>query len=103
MNIIDTGNDLCLEMVAPGMNKDAFRMEVQNNILTIFYENEDNRDSRANLKYKLREHNYHSFVRSFYLPDTLEPDLMEAGYKDGMLHLRIPKKEKAIARQIEVT
>jgi HSP20 family protein len=103
VNIIDTREDLRVEMVAPGMNKDAFKIEVQSEILTIYYEHEDNRADKQNAwKYKLREHNYHSFVRSFYLPDTVEADRIEASYKDGMLRLLIPKKKEAISRQIDV-
>lgn len=103
VNIIDTREDLYVEMVAPGMNKDAFKVEVQNDVLTIFYEHEDHRSrNQKDWKYKLREHNYHSFVRSFYLPDTVEADRIEARYENGILHLRIPKKKEAISRQIDV-
>ena len=103
VNIIETPVDMRLEMVAPGMKKEAFNISLQENVLTISYDHADNRGGeRRNWKYRMREYNYHSFMRSFYLPDTVLPDQIEAAYVDGILNLRIPKKNEAISREIEV-
>lgn len=103
VNIIETREDLRVEMVAPGMKKEAFKVELQNEVLTISYEHDDNREGeRKDWKYRMREYNYHSFMRSFHLPDIVESDQIEANYTDGILTLRIPKKKEAITRQITV-
>jgi HSP20 family protein len=103
VNIIETREDLRVEMVAPGMKKEAFTVTLLDSVLTISYDHDDNREGeRKEWKYRIHEYNYHSFVRSFYLPDTLETEAIEATYTDGILALRIPKKKEAIARQIPV-
>ena len=103
VNIIETREDFRLEMVAPGMKKEAFKVTLQSNVLTISYDHEDNREGeRKDWKYRAREYNYHSFIRSFQLPDTLDTSTIDAEYVDGILHVRMPKKKHAIGRQIPV-
>ena len=103
VNIIETREDLRLEMVAPGMRKEAFNVTLQEDVLTISYDHHDNsRGGGEDWKYRLREYNYHSFMRSFQLPDTIDSGRIDATYVDGILTLRIPKKKEAIARMIAV-
>ena len=51
---------------------------------------------------EMREYNYHSFMRSFQLPETLNADAVEANYTDGILNILIPKKKEAVSRSITV-
>ena len=103
VNIIETSEGLRMEMVAPGMKKEAFKISLQEDVLTISYDHEHNQDGlRKDWKYRLREYNYHSFMRSFQLPDTVDVDQIEANYTDGILDIRIPKKKEAISRSITV-
>lgn len=106
VNIIETADDFRLEMVAPGMKKDAFDVTLQDDVLTISYEHEDNREGeRHGWKYRTREYNYHSFSRSFSLPETVNAGKIEAKYENGILNLIIPKKDEARsapARQIPI-
>jgi HSP20 family protein len=96
VNIIETNNDLRLEMVAPGMKKEAFNVTLQDNILTISYDHEDNREGeRRDWKYRKLEYNYNSFLRSFSLPETVDTEKIQAKYEEGILSLVIPKKEEA--------
>lgn len=103
VNIIETREDLRVEMVAPGMKKEAFKVTVEDGVLTISYDHEDNREGdRRDWKYRMHEYNYHSFLRSFHLPDIVDTEGIEASYTDGILNLRIPKKKEAISRRISV-
>lgn len=107
VNIVEMDDAFRLEMVAPGMKKQDFNMSVQGDALTISYDHEDNREGeRHNWKYTLHEYNYHSFVRTFKLPETVDVDKIKATYSDGILSLTIPKKEEARrkpARSIRVS
>lgn len=104
VNIMETREDLRVEMVAPGMKKDDFKVTLQENVLTISYDHADNQGGeRKEWKYRMREYNYHSFMRSFQLPDIVEEQGIDAGYSEGILTVRIPKKKEAISRRIEVT
>jgi HSP20 family protein len=107
VNIIETSDDFRMEMVAPGMKKEAFNIELDENTMIVSYDHEDNREGeRQNLKYVTREYNYHSFSRSFSLPETADVDNIQAKYQDGILNITIPKKEEARgnpARQIKIS
>ncbi len=94
VNIRETDDEFLVEMAAPGMKRDDFHVELDNDMLKISTEiqnsNEDENDS-----YTRREFSFESFSRSFYLPNTVEADKIKAKYEDGMLRLMIPKKEEA--------
>lgn len=107
VNIIETNDDFRLEMVAPGMKKEAFTITLEENVLTIAYDHEDNRQGeRRNLRYIMHEYNYHSFTRSFTLPETAEAQNIQAKYENGILTVIIPKRESTkgkMVRQITVS
>ena len=103
VNIIETGEEFRLEMVAPGMKKEAFKITLEEDVLTISYDHEHNQQgARRDWKYRLREYNYHSFMRSFQLPETVDVNHIEANYIDGILNIVISKKKEAISRRITV-
>lgn len=91
-NLREVENRLEVELAAPGMKKKDFKIEIENNILKISCENEmEFEDSKEN--YVRREFNYHKFYRTFYLPDSIDEDAVEATYNDGILKVVIAKKE----------
>jgi HSP20 family protein len=106
VNIIETPDEFLLEMAAPGMKKNDFKVELHNDVLTVSYDHEHNREGeRRNWKYRTNEFNYHSFSRSFSLPETVEAEKIKAKYDDGILNLIIPKKEESKskpAKQIKI-
>lgn len=93
VNIVETNDDFRVEMAAPGLKKDDFHVELNNDMLTIYSEKQENAEDQE--KYTHREFGYNSFRRTFYLPNTVEADKIEAKYSDGVLRLAIPKKEEA--------
>ncbi|MEP2773073.1 MAG: Hsp20/alpha crystallin family protein [Fulvivirga sp.] len=96
VNIKENEDGYAVEMAAPGMNKKDFKVELDNDTLTISYEKEESTENKNDEgRYTKREFNYQSFSRSFTLPNTVEADKIEAKYKDGLLTLSIPKKEEA--------
>lgn len=100
VNIVETNDDFRVEMAAPGMKKDDFHIELDNDTLTIHSE-VSNEEENQNYNYTRREFSYRSFRRSFYLPNTVEADKIEAKYKDGLLSLVIPKKEEARKKPVK--
>ncbi len=99
-NVLETDNDFRVELAAPGYARDDFQVQLDNNMLTIQTElSEDAEDSQIQ-NYTRREFGYQSFKRSFYLPNTVEAENIEATYRDGILRLVIPKKEEARKKPI---
>lgn len=105
VNIVESKEDFRIEIAAPGYEKKDFYIDLTNNVLTISSEKQgSNEHKEAN--YMRREFNYSSFKRSFVLPNTVDSEKISANYKEGILHLVIPKKEEAKekpARQIRIS
>ncbi|GAB3278971.1 Hsp20/alpha crystallin family protein [Larkinella harenae] len=105
VNIKETADAFEVEMAAPGMEKQDFKVELNGNQLTISSIKE-NREEKQEGGYTHREFSYQSFQRSFMLPkDVVDEDRIEARYENGVLHLAIPKKEDAklkAPRRIEI-
>lgn len=95
VNIVETGADYKVEMAVPGMKKDDFKVQLDNNTLIIQAEKTEDPGSEINGSYTRKEFSYSTFTRSFYLPNTVEGEKIEAKYTDGILTLLIPKREEA--------
>jgi HSP20 family protein len=107
VNVKETKDNFEVEVAAPGMNKNDFKIQLDGNTLSISSENSNQREeNNEDEKYSRREFSYQSFQRSFTLPkDVVDADKIEAKYENGLLHLVIPKKEEAKQkppRQIEI-
>ena len=107
VNISETNDDFRIEVAAPGMKREDFRVELDNNVLSISSETQANREEKnQNGQYSRREFSYQAFQRSFALPENkVEGDKISARYEDGILYIAVPKKEEAKlkpARQIKV-
>lgn len=95
VNIKEDDNGFQVEVAVPGMKKDDFKIEIDNDVLTISSENESNTEAE-NDTYKRREFHYASFKRTFSLPEsTVNSDKVKADYVDGVLHVTLPKREEA--------
>ncbi|MEO2051364.1 Hsp20/alpha crystallin family protein [Flagellimonas beolgyonensis] len=104
VNIKDNTENFELELAVPGMKKDDFSVEIDNDVLTISSEvqteNEENKDN-----YTRKEFSFTSFKRAFTLPDTVDGAKIDAKYEDGILRLTLPKKQEALPkpkRMIEI-
>jgi len=93
-NIIENSDSFQLEIAAPGMAKDDFKINLENNILTISAEIEDQKREEGKL-YSRKEFYYGSFSRSFTLPKTINLDNIKADYENGILKINLPKKDEA--------
>ena len=96
VNVAETNDDFTIEVAAPGMKREDFHVELDNNMLTISSRREDNKQEMNMGNYTRREFNYQSFQRTFTLPeDKVEGERISAKYKDGILYITVPKKEEA--------
>ena len=103
VNISETDNHQHIELAAPGLKKDDFKINLDRNVLTISAEKETEHKDNGR-KYNKREYAYSSFVRSFTLPESADDASIGAEYTDGVLRIKVAKKEEAKmpTRQIEI-
>lgn len=94
VNIKETTDAFMVEMAVPGLKKSDFRLDLDNDVLSISTEVED--ENELNQKnYTRREFGYSSFKRTFTLPESVNDEKINANYKDGILSIILPKKEEA--------
>jgi HSP20 family protein len=108
VNVVETNDDFMIEVAAPGMKRNDFKIELDNNLLTISSQREDKSEEKdVNGNYTRREFSYQSFQRSFSLPENkVWGDKISARYTDGILYVTVPKSEEAKvkpAKQIAVS
>ena len=95
VNIKEDDDHFQVEVAVPGLSKDDFKVELENDVLTISSEKEVTNESNEE-NYKRREFSYAAFKRSFSLPENkVDGDKVKARYTDGVLYVTLPKKEEA--------
>ena len=97
-NIKETEENYGIELIAPGFKKDSFKVEVHERNLTISVEEKTETEEKSET-FLRKEYSFDSFTRTFRLPATVNSEKIEASYQDGVLHLTIPKKEEAKAKE----
>lgn len=105
VNIIEGKDDYRIEVAAPGLEKKDFKINLDNNVLTITSEREDKSEEEKE-RYMRREFSYSSFTRSFSLPQSVDMANITANHKDGVLTIIVPKREDAEVKptkQIEIS
>lgn len=102
-NIIEKENGYEIELAAPGMKKDDFKLEIENKLLSIIYEKKED-DKQEEAEYLQQEFHMDEFTRSFTIPETADAENIKARYDNGILYVSIPKMEKArLSKQIKVS
>lgn len=101
VNIKENKDAYLVEMAAPGMAKNDFKIELDNDLLTISSEKKDENETKEGETFTRREYSYQSFSRSFTLPNTVDAEKISAKYKNGVLHIEIPKKEEAKTKPVK--
>jgi HSP20 family protein len=101
VDIYETENELVAKIDLPGVNQKDLDVRVENNTLTIRGERKfDNTVSEEN--YVRVERAYGTYSRSFSLPPRVNTEAIGAEYTEGVLTLRMPKREEAKPKQIHV-
>lgn len=110
VNIKETACDYDIQVAAPGMTKDEFTININaNNELVINLEkkNDTNEESKEKGSWIRREFSYATYSQSFVIPDTVNVDAISAKMENGVLNIKLPKKDNAeetpASRVIEIS
>jgi HSP20 family protein len=101
VDIFEDEADVVVRAELPGIDPKGVGLTVTDNILTISGERKFESDEEKE-NYHRVERLYGTFSRSFTLPRSIDEEKIRADYKDGVLTVRLPKHEKARARQIQI-
>ncbi|MGH7251807.1 MAG: Hsp20/alpha crystallin family protein [Nitrospiraceae bacterium] len=101
VDISETDAEYLIKAELPEVKKEDVKVTVQHGVLSIHGERKHEKEEKGK-KYHRVERSYGSFTRSFTLPDEVDETKVRAEFKDGMLHLHLPKSEKAKPKAIDV-
>ncbi len=94
INVRENEDEYNIEVAAPGLKKDNFKVEINNSILSISYEDESKKEVEEQ-NYTRKEFTYNNFCRSFSIPRTeVDDSKIDASYKDGILTVRLQKRDE---------
>lgn len=110
VNIIENLPNFVIELAVPGLQKQDFTIEVEEDTLKIaskkVEENkEESKDENGETRYRRKEFNYKNFERSFKLPENIKVEDIQANYENGILRVSLPKMEekKALKKMVEIS
>jgi HSP20 family protein len=95
-------HEVVLKAELPDMKREDIHVTFENNVLTLTGERKFDEETRKDSFQRMERH-YGSFSRSFTLPATIDATRISAAYKDGVLTIRLPQREEAKPKQIEVS
>lgn len=101
VDISETDGEYLIKAELPEVKKDDVKITLEEGVLSIQGERKHEKEEK-NKKFHRVERAYGRFVRSFVVPDYVDESKIKAEYQDGVLHLHLPKSDKAKPRAIEV-
>ena len=93
VNILENEQQYQLQVVAPGLQKEDFKIDLENGKLSISFEQEETATEKQD-KWLRQEFSMKSFKRSFTLNEKIDASAIKAVYENGILNVSLPKKEK---------
>lgn len=101
VDVSETEREIVVKAEVPGLDPSQMEVSVQNDALILSGEKKEQREEGSG-PYRVSERRYGTFCRSIPLPASADPEKIEADYDQGLLTVRIAKKEGARPRKVEV-
>jgi HSP20 family protein len=102
VDICETDGEFLVKAELPEIDKKDVKVTVEDGVLALRGERKQQKEEK-NARFHRVERSYGSFLRTFQLPDGVNPEGVKAEFKDGMLLVHLPKTEKARAKTVDVT
>jgi len=101
VDVYEDEHNITLTAELPGVNEKDVNISLENGVLTVSgerkMENEENKENFHRI-----ERSYGRFIRTFTLPPTVDPDNVNAEFNNGVLEIRLAKREEAKPKQIKI-
>jgi HSP20 family protein len=101
VNVTEGEKNYEIELAAPGMLKEDFKVNIDHGVLTISCDRKEEKEETKK-NYTRQEFRFHSFSRSFTLPENAKEENIKAQYTDGMLKLNIAKQAMTVSKTKEI-
>ena len=101
VDISEDADNLFVDVEVPGMKKEDIKVSLEHNVLSLKGEKKQDKEIKEE-NYHRWERCYGSFSRAFELPIPVEAGKIKASYRDGVLHVQLPKAEEVKPREIPI-
>ena len=98
VDIAETESEFEIQLHVPGMNKSDFDIDLNKDQITISGERKMEKENKGKNFHSVESY-YGNFNRTFYLPDVINKDKVDASYVDGILTITLPKDEKKVTKK----
>jgi HSP20 family protein len=98
VDVVEDEKTYEIHVAIPGIKKEEIKIEFQEGKLSISGERKFEKHENNGKKYHTVETQYGAFKRSFYLPDNIDFEKINAEYIDGILKITVPKDQKKITK-----
>ena len=96
INVVEKEKAFEVEVAAPGLTKEDFKISVDNDVLVVSMEKkEERKDEPKDGRYIHREFSYASFNQRLALPENIDQNKISASVDNGVLHINLPKLEQS--------
>ncbi len=105
VNIYETSDKFEIEIAAPGLEKEDFKIDLKDDYLMVYSEKKDKKEEKGRGNVVRTEFRYSSFQRSFAIPKDIDVSAINATHKNGILLIELPRKveqKDSTIRQIEI-
>lgn len=102
VDVYDKDGTAVIQAELPGVRKEDIDIDVSGNVLTLKGRRESESEVDENNYYR-KERFYGSFQRSFTLPESIDPENVNADFKDGVLKVEVPKPKEAETKKIQIS
>jgi HSP20 family protein len=101
VDVYEDEHNVTLKIEVPGIDEKDIDVQIENNLLTVHGERKFEKEEKEE-NFRRVERQYGSFTRSFTLPNTVNPEQVQAHYDKGILKIQLAKKAEAKPKQIKV-
>jgi HSP20 family protein len=101
LDVEDTDKEVIVRAEAPGFEPNEFNISLSGNTLTIQAEHREKTEEKQQ-GYEVTQRRYGRMDRAVTLPAPVDPNKVQASYRNGVLEVRLPRTEEAQKRRIEV-
>jgi len=101
VDIYETENELVLAAEVPGLSEKDVEIKIEDNTLTLKGERRFEKETKEENYHRI-ERSYGSFYRAFTLPNSIDPEKIQAEHENGVLKVVMPKRQELKPRMVKI-
>jgi len=101
VDIFETENELIMTAEVPGIDEKDIEIKIEDNTLSLKGERKFEKETKEENFHRI-ERSYGSFYRAFTLPNSIDPEKIQAEHENGVLKITMPKRQERKPRKVKI-